>query len=218
MLFGNFLIEAVDAFKYLGSTVTRDDCIEEEINLRIASAARCAWSLDGTLKSRLISKTTKTLIYKTIIRPILIYGCETWRMTKLLQDRMSVYERSVLRRIWGPIVDADTGELRRLHNDELMQRAKIPPIACVISAHRLRWAGHVARMGDERTPLQVMEGNPVGRRPLGRPRKRWRDSLKEDLQRIGIRHEGWQQQAQDRSRWRQTVRAAKEHPGPAPPE
>ena len=139
-------------------------------------------------------------------------------MTKALEYRLCVYERSVLRRIWGPIVDADTGELRRLHNNELMQRAMIPPVTSVIRAHRMRWAGHVARMGQERIPRQVMDGEPRGRRPLGRPRKRWRDCLREDLQLMEIRLEDWQQQARNRLRWRQLVRAAKGHPGPAPPE
>ena len=96
MNFGNFLIEAVSQFKYLGSTVTCDDLMEEEINLRIASASKCAWSLDGALKSGQFSMTTKTLIYKTIIRPILIYGCEAWRLTKNLENRLGVFERSLL--------------------------------------------------------------------------------------------------------------------------
>ena len=73
-------------------------------------------------------------------------------------------------------------------------------------------------MGEERVVRQVMEGNPQGRRPLGRPRKRWADNLKEDLLLLNVRQEDWQQQAQNRQRWRQLVRAAKDHPGPAPPE
>ena len=89
MRFGNYTIEAVTSFKYLGSTVSSDDLIEEEVNLRIASASRCAWSLDGTLRSQQLSKTTKTLIYATIIRPILIYGCETWSLIKTLETLLS---------------------------------------------------------------------------------------------------------------------------------
>ena len=211
-------LEIVKSFKYLGSTISHDDIIEQEISLRIASATRCAWSLNGTFKSRQLSKVTKTHIYATIIRPILIYGSETWRLTKLQESRISVFERSVLRRIWGPIMDAETGELRRLHNHELVERTRIPCVANVMRAQRLRWAGHVARMDEQRAPPQVMEGNPRGRRPLGRPRKRWRVNLREDLQLMNVTQEDWQQQAQDRSRWRQMVRAAKEHPGPAPPE
>ena len=218
MRFGNFTIEAVPKFKYLGSTVTCDDLIEEEVNLRIASASKCAWSLDGTFKSRQLSKTTKTLIYKTIIRPILTYGCETWRLTKVLEHRLGVFERSLLRRIWGPIQDADTGELRRLHNEELMARARIPPISGVVRAQRLRWAGHAARMGAHRVPLQVMVGQPRGRRPLGRPRKRWADNVREDLRLLGAPEEDWRRQAQHRLQWKQLIRAAKDLPGPAPPE
>ena len=178
----------------------------------------CAWALNGTLKSRQISKTTKTNIYKTIIRPILIYGCETWRLTKILEHRIGVFERSLLRRIWGPVVDAETGELRRLHNEELMERARIPPVVSVIRAQRLRWAGHTARMHADRVPLQVLEGQPRGRRPLGRPRKRWGDNINDDLRLLGRPVINWKRQAQNRQQWRQLVRAARDLPGPAPPE
>ena len=218
MQFGNLFIEAVTSFKYLGSTVTHEDDIENEVNLRIAAASRCAWSLNKTIKSRQLTKATKTLIYKTVIRPVLIYGCETWRLTKVLEQRLGVFERGVLRRIWGPVVDAETGEWRRLHTYELMNLARIPPVSNVISSHRMRWAGHVARMGAGRLPRQVLDGVPVGRRPLGRPRKRWEDNVREDLEAVGGHGRRWKQQAQDRLRWKELVRAAKELPGPAPPE
>ena len=188
------------------------------MNLRIAAASRCAWSLNKTIKSRQISKVTKTLIYKTVIRPVLTYGCETWRLTKALERRLGVFERGVLRRIWGPVIDAETGEWRRLHNHELMELARIPAVTNIICSHRLRWAGHVARMDEVRPPRQVLDGVPAGRRPLGRPRKRWEDNVKEDLEAVGVRRQRWKEQAQDRLRWRELVRAAKELPGPAPPE
>ena len=121
-----------------------------------------------------------------IIRPVLIYGCEAWRLTKALENRIAVFERSVLRRIWGPTIDEVTGELRRLHNIELMDRAKIPCVLNVIRSHRLRWAGHVARMEAHRVPRQVLDGTPRGRRPVGRPRKRWEDNVKEDLRALNV--------------------------------
>ena len=214
---GGDLIEVVQNFKYLGSTVTSSDSIDEEVRLRIAAGSRCTWSLKKLLKSRMLSKRTKLQIYVVIIRPIVLYGCETWRLTKELERQLDVFERSVWRRIYGPIRDPDTGEFRWRSNEELLEATHLPPLSCVQKSIRLRWAGHVARMEETRTPRRVMLGTPEGRRPLGRPRKRWVDNIEEDLTALGVRHTWrWMNIAQDRPQWKQLVKAARDLHGPRP--
>ena len=90
----------------------------------------------------------------------------------------------VLRRIFGPRRDEITGEWRRLHNEELNDFYSSPNIVRVIKSRRMRWAGHAVRMGEERGVYRVLLGKPEGRRPLGRPRRRWVDITME-LQEVG---------------------------------
>ena len=107
--FGRSQLEAVSTFKCLGPTITSLNLIQEEVRLRIAAGTRCSWALDTTLRSRILSKATKTQIYTTIIRPVVLYGCETWPLTKQLENKFEVFQRSILRRIWGPVWDDEAG-------------------------------------------------------------------------------------------------------------
>jgi hypothetical protein len=95
-----------------------------------------------------------------------------------------VFENRVLRRIFGPKRDEATVDWRRLHKEELNDLYSSPNSIRVIKSRRLRWAGHVARMGEERDAYRILEGRPEGRRPLGRPRRRWEDNIKIDLQEV----------------------------------
>ena len=212
------MLEAVTSFKYLGSTVTSLNQIEEEIRIRIAAGARCAWALDTTLKSSMLSRATKTQIYTTIIRPVVLYGCETWRLTKESERRLNVFERSILRKIWGPVMDDEAGEWRRRHNHELIALSGLPPITNVIRSQRLRWAGHASRKEDGQLVKEIMVGRPLGTRPLGRPRKRWIDNMKEDMNKLGEDPEEWRQLSEDRAVWKRLVKAARDHLDPMPPE
>jgi hypothetical protein len=96
-----------------------------------------------------------------------------------------VFENRVVRRIFGPKRDEVTGEWRRLHNEELNDLYSSPNILRVIKSRRMRWAGHVARMGEERGAYRILVGRPEGRRPLRRPRHRWEDNIKTDLREVG---------------------------------
>jgi hypothetical protein len=118
-----------------------------------------------------------------------------------------VFENRVLRRIFGPTRDEVTGEWRKLHNRELQNLYSSPDIIRQIKSRRMRWAGHVARVGEGRTLYRVLVGKPEGRRPLGRPRRRWEDGIRMDLQEISWGGVEWIHLAQDRDRWRALVNA-----------
>ena len=96
-----------------------------------------------------------------------------------------MFENMVLRKIFGPRRDEITGEWRRLHNEELNCLYSSPNIMRVIKYRRMRWTGHEARMGEERGVYRVLVGKPEGKRPLGRPRRRWVDNIRMDLQEVG---------------------------------
>ena len=110
---------------------------------------------------------------------------ETWSLTLREERKLRVFENMVLRRIFGPRRDEITGEWGRLHNEELNVLYTSPNIVLVIKSRRMRWAGHVARMGEERGVYRVLVGKPEGKRPLGRPRRRWVDNIRMDLQEVG---------------------------------
>jgi hypothetical protein len=111
--------------------------------------------------------------------------------------RLRVFENRVLRKIYEPKREEDRS-WRKLHNDELRKLYSSPNIVRVIKSRRLRWAEHVARMGEGRGVYRVLVGRPEGKRPLGRPRHRWEDNIKMDLRGIGIDGTNWIQLAQDR--------------------
>jgi hypothetical protein len=101
------------------------------------------------------------------------------------EHRLGVFERTVLRRIFGLKTDEVTGEWRKLHNEQLHDLCSPPSIIRIIKGRRMRWARHVARMGEKRNPYGLLVGKPEGRRPLKRPRRRWLDNIRMDLVEVG---------------------------------
>jgi len=124
------------------------------------------------------TKIIKIKIYRNIILSVVLYGCETWLLTLRGECRLRVFENRVLRRIFGPKRDEVTGEWRKLHNEELNYLHCSPNIVRVIKSRRMRWAGHVARMGERRGVYRVLLEKHEGKRPLGRPRRRLEDNIK----------------------------------------
>jgi hypothetical protein len=121
--------------------------------------------------------------------------------------RLMVFENRVLRRTFGPKSGEVTGIWRKLHNEELHGLYSSPSIDRMIKARRMRWAGHVAHMGEVRGAYNILVRRPEGRRPLGRPRHRWGDNIKMDLREIGFGDVDWVHWAHDRDRWRALLNA-----------
>ena len=111
-----------------------------------------------------------------------MYGCKTWSLTLRKERRLWVFENRVLKRIFRPKRDEVRGEWRKLHNEKLNDLYSSPNIVWLIKSRRMRWAGHVARMGEKRGVYRALVGKPERKRPLGRPRLRWEDNIKMDLQ------------------------------------
>jgi hypothetical protein len=143
----------------------------------------------------------KIKIYRTIILPVVLYGCETWSLT--------LKENRVLRRVFGPKRDEVTGERRKLHYEELNDLYTLPNIVRVVKSRRMRCAGHVVRQGEERGVHRVLVGKPEGKRPLGKPRCRWENNVKMDLQEVGGDCGDWMELAQNRDRWEALVSTVK---------
>jgi hypothetical protein len=139
--------------------------------------------------------------------PVVLYGFETWSLTLREEHRLRVFKNRVLRRIFGPKRDGVTGEWRRLHNEELNDLYSSPNIFRVIKSRIIRWAGHVARMGEGRGAYRILVGRPEGRRPLGRPSRRYEYNIKMGLQEVGLGGMDWIDMAQDRDRCRAVVSA-----------
>jgi hypothetical protein len=121
------------------------------------------------------------------------------------ERRLRVFGNRVLRRVFGPKRDEVTGEWRKLHNEELSGLSSLPNNVRLVTSRRMRWAGHVARMGEGRDVHSVLVGKPEGKRPLGRPRLRWKDNIKMDFQEVGGGCADWMELAEDRERWRTLV-------------
>jgi hypothetical protein len=137
------------------------------------------------LSSRLLSRRIKIKIYRTIILPFVLYGCETWSLTLREEHRLRIFENRVLWRIFGPKRDDVMGEWRKLHSGELHNLYSSPVIIRQIKSRGMRQVGHVSCVGVGSKVYKVLVGKPERRRPLRRLRHIWEDGIRMDLSEVG---------------------------------
>src|SRR5215475_13772320 len=128
----NSSIERVEEFKYLGTTITDQNSIQEEIKSRLKLGNACYHSVQNLLSSSLLSKNLKIKIYRSIFLPVVLHGCETWLLKLREEHKLRVFENRVLRRVFGPKRNEVTGEWRKLHNDKLKDLYPSPSIVLVV--------------------------------------------------------------------------------------
>jgi hypothetical protein len=167
-----------------------------EIQRRIQTANRCFFRLRKHLQSSHLSRQTKFTIHKTLIRSVLLYGSETWVLTKRKENQLLEFERKVLRTICGPKIE--NGVYRRRYNYELDKEFDSPNVLNVTKTktNRLRYAGHMIRRPEDLPQKALFRAKPIGRRNQGRPKSRWADGVNSDSLALGVRD--WTHCAQDR--------------------
>ena len=138
--------------------------------------------MQNILSSSLLSKNLKIKIYRIIILLVVLLGCEMWSLTLWEELKLRVFENRVLRRIFGPRRDEVIREWRKLHKEELNDMYSLPSIVRVIKSRRMRWAGHMTRMGERRGVYRVLVEKLEGKRQHGKRRHRCEDNIKMDLQ------------------------------------
>jgi hypothetical protein len=149
---------------------------------------------------------SKLKIYKSLIRPVVTYGCEAWTLTDRDKQHLRIFECIILRKIFGPVQNED-GSWRIRMTYELNELIENAYVVTFIKSRRIAWLGHVMRMDDKR----ILEWKPMGTRIRGRPKKRWIVDIEEDIQIMGIRW--WRNQGKERAEWKRITEKAKTHSG-----
>lgn len=172
-------LEQVNKFKYLGVIMDGQGRMDDELKERIGKFSQNVGMLYPLLKGKEIPTEIKALIYKTILRPILLYGSECWAMNTVHKSRLEAAEMRVLRVIRGI-------SLRdRVRSERIRTDLGVEPVLDCVERNQLRWFGHVRRMEGAERLRRILVWRPEGRRPAGRPRKRWMESIAEAVQRRG---------------------------------
>ena len=195
-------LKLVEEFKYLGVKIDERCQMEKEILNRIQCHTNNLRTLYPLMREKLIPMQVKITIYKTILRPVLTYGSETWTLTERLKSKIQAAEMRVLRIIKG-VTRCD-----KIRNEEIRRELEIEPILEYVERSQLRWFGHVMRMNEQQYPVKYYQWQPQGKRPTGRPRKRWRDGIRQAIEaRGGTMEEVEREQLYaDRALWRDFVR------------
>jgi hypothetical protein len=148
-------------------------------------------------------------IYRTIVRPVVTYGSEIWTLPTAEENALRIFERNLLRKIYGPVME--NGIWRNRYNDELNEIINGEDIVRFIKAQRIRWLGHVERMEESAMPKKMLKGKLFYGRGRGRPRTRWLCDVMWDL--AVMRIKGWREMIRKKEVWRLIVEEAKAHPG-----
>lgn len=205
---GDKRFEVVDEFVYLGSLISNNFDTSMEIRRRILAGQRAFFGVRHLLTSKRISRAAKLIMYKTLIRPVVLYGSEAWNTTVADENAIGVFERKVLRAILGPKKEGDLYKSRS--NEELYQIFNEADIVKRVKVNRLRWAGHVVRRPDEAPVRKVFQLDFVdGKRKRGRPKNTWKEAVDRDSIALGIGN--WQKVAGDRASYRRKLREVMDH-------
>lgn len=209
LVIGDYRFEAIAEFIYLGSMFNKNNDILPEVRRRLAAANKAFFGLRHLLKTNSLSRKTKLLIYKTLIRPVLTYASETWTLTVKEERLLGLFERRILRSVLGGT--KENGVWRRRYNTELYRLYKEPDVVHHIKVRRLNWIGHVIRMKDNITLKEIFLAKPISSRRRGRPKLRWVDAVEEDCR--VLRSKNWRSLAASRGGWKKLVQKALAHPG-----
>ena len=163
--------------------VNGNNTLEEEIRERIVKGNKALYANRSLFKSNLVSRKSKIKLYWSVIRPIVVYGCETWILKESIIQRFSVFERKILRKIFGPTKE-DTGKWGIKTNKELDELIKQRNRIIYVTAKRLSWFGHINRLPETNTVKKIYKWKPFTRRPVGRPKSRWEDDVRNDLKKM----------------------------------
>ena len=197
-------LEEVESFKYLGSKVSRDGDIEEEVKFRVGEAGRAMGGMKRIWNNREMGMNVKTSLYESIIVPTALYGSETWGLKTADRNRLDVMEMKCLRNMCGVTI------WDRQRNDDIRTRTGVKlKLSTRAEQKSLNWFGHMERMKDERMAKRVMESEVEGRRVRGRPRMGWSEGVKNSLDAIGVPEEERRVLANDRIKWKKVVKRVK---------
>lgn len=198
---GNVL-KNVDTFKYLGSCINSAANIDDEVLCRISRASQAFGRLHTRIwHERGISIKTKLKVYRAVVLPSLLYGCETWTCYRRHIKKLDHFHLRCLRKL----LRIDWKD--QIPNQEVLRRAETTGIEAMLNQSQLRWSGHVTRMDDSRLPKQLFHAElSTGKRHTGGQRKRYKDVLKSTLKAYGIPVDQWQTLSQDRPAWRASIR------------
>jgi hypothetical protein len=167
----------------------------------------CIWEIN---EIRSIKQKLKVKVYKSVIRPVVTYGCEAWTLTNRDEQHLRIFEPRILRKIYGPVQNED-GSWRIRMKYELNKLIGNADVVRFIKSGRIAWLGHVMRVDDKRTPKRISQWKHIGTRTRGRSQKRWIAGIEEDLQIMGVRR--WRKQCEERADWKKITEKAKTHSG-----
>lgn len=172
----NRIIEQTNSFKYLGVAIQKDGKNETEINERVNNAMKLYYAFNRTfIWKQEISQKTKLTVYKSIVKPILSFGCESWTLTKQQESKIQAVEMKYLRGIKG-VTKKD-----KIRSETIREELKIESIINSIEKQQLRWFGHLVRMNNNRQVKKVWQAQTVQKQKRGRPKKKWDDTIVEHL-------------------------------------
>ena len=174
----------------------------------ILAGNRTNFAAISLFRSQLLSRATKIILYKTLIRLVLSCGAEAWTVTEKEEQPVLIFERKIFRRIYG--AKYENGEWKSRANRELEEMSKGENIVKWIKGQRVSWLGHLQRMEEDRMPKKIFTEELEGTR-RGRPRKIWKEEVERDVQVLGVRR--WRELVADRKKWKDIVRQAKAHSG-----